>query len=115
MFRSFTDIEEGAFAMADFLVSCIHLDNGSRENPDEKSWKNKHRKEILFTPDSLILRNNKGMSIEIDDSGRNCYAFKKVLLVTYGRHYQLDRMYKFYSGYAQNRNGNESRRYRNRQ
>lgn len=64
-----------------YVVSCIHLDNGSRENPDEKSWKNKQRKEILFTPTSLILRNNRGMSIEIDDAeGIKVVSDKKIIV-----------------------------------
>lgn len=38
-----------------------------RKNPDHKSIKTKYGKELLFTPDSLELTNNQGMSIRIKD------------------------------------------------
>lgn len=64
-----------------YVASCVHMDNGERINPDEKSWKNKQRKEILFTPEALILRNNKGMSIEISDAdGIKIVSDKKIML-----------------------------------
>lgn len=50
-------------------------------NPDEKSWKNKQGKEVLFTPETLVLRNNKGMSIEISDvEGIKIVSDKKIIL-----------------------------------
>ncbi len=64
-----------------YVISCVHLEDGSRTNPDEKSWKNKQGKEVIFTPESLILRNNKGMSIEISDSeGIKVVSDKKVAI-----------------------------------
>ncbi|MDE6951979.1 MAG: phage baseplate assembly protein V [Lachnospiraceae bacterium] len=64
-----------------YVASCVHLNNNNRENPDEKSWKNKQGKEILFTPEALIFRNNKGMSIEINDSeGIKVISDKKIIL-----------------------------------
>lgn len=64
-----------------YVSSCVHTESESRTNPDEKSWKNKQGKEIIFTPESLILRNNKGMSIEISDSeGIKVVSNKKVAI-----------------------------------
>lgn len=51
-----------------YIASSIHLGTaGGRSNPDEKSWKNPQNKEILFTPDSIIFRNNNGISLELSD------------------------------------------------
>lgn len=69
------DTESGAY-----VASSVHLEtSGGRINPDEKSWKNKQQKEILFTPNSLILRNNAGLSIELlDEQGIIISSDKKV-------------------------------------
>ncbi len=51
-----------------YVASSVHLGSaGGRTNPDEKSWKNRQNKEVLFTPDSIILRNNNGISMELSD------------------------------------------------
>ena len=51
-----------------YTASAVHLgEAGGRSNPDEKSWKNRQEKEILFTPDSLCLKNNHGLLIELSD------------------------------------------------
>ncbi len=50
-----------------YVSSCVHLESEERVHPDEKSWKNKQGKEILFTPNALILRNNQGLSVELSD------------------------------------------------
>lgn len=51
-----------------YVASSVHLGTaGGRTNPDEKSWKNRQNKEILFTPDSIILRNNNGTLMELSD------------------------------------------------
>lgn len=51
-----------------YVMSSVHLSvAGERENPDHKSWKNKHNKEILFTPDTLVFRNNEGLILELSD------------------------------------------------
>lgn len=64
-----------------YVVSCVHLTDENRTNPNEKSWKNKQRKEVLFTPEALILRNNKGMSVEISDmEGIKVVSDKKIIL-----------------------------------
>lgn len=64
-----------------YVSSCIHIENESRTNPNEKSWKNKQGKEVIFTPETLVLRNNKGMSIEISDvEGIKIVSDKKIIL-----------------------------------
>ena len=64
-----------------YVVSCVHVTDAGRKNPNEKSWKNKQQKEILFTPDTLIMRNNNGMSIEISDNeGIKIISDKKIML-----------------------------------
>lgn len=51
-----------------YAVSAVHLDNGTdRQQPEYKSIKNKYGKELLFTPDAMVMTNNKGMKIKIDD------------------------------------------------
>lgn len=37
-------------------------------NPNHKSLKTKYGKEVLFTPDSIVLTNNNGMSVKLDDN-----------------------------------------------
>ena len=52
------------------MASAVHLplvSGPERSNPDFKSIMNKQRKEILFTPGTLLMTNNKGMSIELSD------------------------------------------------
>ena len=51
-----------------YVISSVHMKTGNdRKNPDHKSFKTKYGKELLFTPDSVELTNNKGMSIRIKD------------------------------------------------
>lgn len=51
-----------------YVISSVHMETGKdRKNPDHKSFKTKYGKELLFTPDSVELTNNKGMSIRIKD------------------------------------------------
>ena len=52
------------------MASAVHLpllSGPERSNPDFKSIMNKQRKEVLFTPETLLITNNKGMSIELSD------------------------------------------------
>lgn len=54
-----------------YVASSVHLQSSAgdeRVNPDFKSIMNKQKKEVLFTPGSLILTNNAGMSIELSDA-----------------------------------------------
>ena len=56
--------EKGAY-----IASNVHLEtSGGRVDPDHKSFKNKHNKEILLTPERLTLTTNNGLSIELEDS-----------------------------------------------
>ena len=68
-----------------YVVSAVHLAQGSdlRTNPDYKSLRNKHGKEVLFKPDSLTFTNNKGMYVEIrDEEGINIVSDKKINIVS---------------------------------
>lgn len=52
-----------------FIISSVHKENDSaRQNPNYKSFKTKYGKEILFTPDSILMTNNQGMMVEMNDS-----------------------------------------------
>lgn len=52
-----------------FILSAVHKETDSaRQNPDYKSLKTKYGKEILFTPDSILMTNNSGMMVELNDS-----------------------------------------------
>lgn len=74
-----SDYEEEAY-----VISSVHVDSkndSERQNPDFKSIMNKQGKEILFTPNSLIMTNNAGMSIEIqDDKGINIISSKDIMI-----------------------------------
>jgi hypothetical protein len=64
-----------------YVISSVHLDvsHNDRKDPDHKSIMNKYRKEILFTPDKLMLTNNKGIKIEIaDGEGVNIVSDKAI-------------------------------------
>ncbi len=51
-----------------FVISAVHKETDSaRQNPDYKSWKTKNGKEILFTPGAILITNNQGMMVEMDD------------------------------------------------
>lgn len=51
-----------------YVISAVHMDTETdRKMPDYKSFKNRYGKELLFTPDSLELTNNQGMSVKIVD------------------------------------------------
>lgn len=67
-----------------YVISSTHLqsqDRSERVNPDCKSIMNKQKKEVLFTPGSLIFTNNKGMSIELSDqSGIKIKSDKSILI-----------------------------------
>lgn len=68
------------------LSSAVHLGSAApdeRINPDHKSIMNKYKKEVLFTPDSLTLTNNKGLTIKLDDNeGIKIHSVKKIEIVS---------------------------------
>lgn len=50
-------------------MSAVHRQtDAARQNPEYKSFKTKYGKEILFTPDSILMTNNQGMMVEMNDS-----------------------------------------------
>ena len=52
-----------------FVMSAVHREtDAARQNPDYKSFKTKYGNEILFTPDSILMTNNQGMMVEMNDS-----------------------------------------------
>lgn len=52
-----------------FVISSVHKPTeSSRQNPDIKSLKTKYGKEICFTPESILMTNNKGLMIELNDN-----------------------------------------------
>ncbi|MFG6321019.1 MAG: phage baseplate assembly protein V [Lachnospiraceae bacterium] len=52
-----------------YVASSVHVGSaGGRTNPDEKFWRNRHNKEIRFTPDSLTLTNNNGLMVRLSDA-----------------------------------------------
>ncbi|MCM1425644.1 MAG: phage late control D family protein [Eubacterium sp.] len=51
-----------------YAISAVHMnDVRERRMPERKSIKNIHGKEILLTPDALVMTNNKGMTIKLVD------------------------------------------------
>ena len=74
-----THNEEDAYAF-----NAMHMestDSSERTNPDFKSLMNKQGKEILFKPDSILITNNAGMSLELSDSeGISIISNKKIVL-----------------------------------
>ena len=51
-----------------FVMSAVHKEtDAARQNPEYKSFKTKYGKEILFTPDSILMTNNQGMMVEMND------------------------------------------------
>lgn len=53
-----------------YVISSIHMDTKSldRKNPEHKIIKNKYQKEVRFTSDSIIITNNQGTKIELNDA-----------------------------------------------
>lgn len=59
-----TEDEEKAYA-----ASAVHKNrrSGIRTDPSQKIWRNKEAKEIRLMPKKILLTNNNGLSIELDD------------------------------------------------
>lgn len=74
-----TKNEEEAYAL-----HSMHMESSSsdeRINPDYKSFMNKQGKEILLKPDSILITNNSGMSLELsDEEGISIISDKKIVL-----------------------------------
>lgn len=66
-----------------YVISSSHLQasNSARTNPNFKSIMNPQKKEVLFTPSSLIITNNAGMSIELsDEEGIKIISDKAIII-----------------------------------
>lgn len=48
-----------------YVVSSVHM--GGRADPDIKSIRTKHQKEIVFSPNSIYISNGAGSHIELHD------------------------------------------------
>ena len=52
-----------------YVANSVHLEtHGGRTNPDHKSIKNKHNKEVILAPDFAKLTNNAGLDVELNDA-----------------------------------------------
>lgn len=69
-----------------YVISAVHREtDNSRQIPDHKSFKTRYGKELLFTPDSLELTNNQGMSVRIvDGEGIQILSDKDITIVAGG-------------------------------
>lgn len=67
-----------------YVVSAVHLGvvDDKRKNPDEKSIRTVYDKEVLFTPDQILITNHKGMSILLDDDKGIVIKSKKQIRFT---------------------------------
>lgn len=67
-----------------YVISSTHesTESGARTNPDEKSIKNKFGKEILLTPESILITNNAGMYIELNDNNGISIVSNKKISIT---------------------------------
>lgn len=67
-----------------YVLHSEHLESANKEervNPDYKSFMNKQGKEILFKPDSILVTNNTGMSLELsDEEGVSIVSDKKITI-----------------------------------
>lgn len=73
-----------------YIISAVHVDDEirnsgqpdiPRSNPDNKSLKSKYGKELLFTPNSIKMTNNHGMTVLIEDGeGITISSDKKVTI-----------------------------------
>lgn len=64
--RLFFPTEQEADA---YVISAVHLETSSdeRKDPDKKSIMNKYKKQIEFSKDKIMITNNDGLLIELDD------------------------------------------------
>lgn len=71
-----------------YIISSIHQEveggsaaSSSRSNPDHKSISTKYNKQIELTPTSIMITNNKGMRVTLDDEeGIQIVSDKDVLI-----------------------------------
>jgi len=68
-----------------YVMNAIHKEphfTNSRIDPDRKSFRNIHGKELVMTPDKMIMTNNKGMSVTLDDGAGISIVSDKSVNVT---------------------------------
>lgn len=67
-----------------YVLNSVHMSTENTEervNPDYKSFMNKQGKEILLKPDSILVTNNAGMSLELsDEEGISLISDKKITI-----------------------------------
>lgn len=66
-----------------FVTSSVHvdIDSADRKNPEYKVFKSKYKKEVRFTPNSIVITNNQGTRIElIDTEGIHIISAHSVML-----------------------------------
>ena len=53
-----------------FVTSSVHVetDSADRKDPSHKVFKSRYQKEVRFTPDSIVITNNRGTMIELTDA-----------------------------------------------
>ena len=74
-----------------YVASSVHTGTaGGRYNPDEKSWKNKQNKEILFTKEAIVIRNNQGLVLELSDTEGIKLVSDKDIMVRAAGDIQID-------------------------
>ena len=74
-----------------YVASSVHIGAaGGRYNPDEKSWKNKQNKEILFTKEAIVIRNNQGLVLELSDKEGIKLVSNKDIMVRAAGDIQID-------------------------
>lgn len=74
-----------------YIISAINLGNtgdsqtggfGPRSNPDRKAISNRHGKQVIFTPTAIILTNNKGMTVVLDEEKGIMVASDKAVTIS---------------------------------
>jgi hypothetical protein len=76
-----TEDEIGAYAQ-----SSVHMETADRTAPERKSLKNRQGKEISLTPTAIVMSNNAGMSVEIDDNyGVRVFSDKNIAIEASGQ------------------------------
>lgn len=80
LLRFGSDREEEAYVSSS--VNLKSEDPDARIYPNKKSIRNKYGKEILFEPDKLVMTNNKGTFIEINDHEGIIMSSDKSICIT---------------------------------
>jgi hypothetical protein len=57
----------GAGESSAVASGAVHTESQGRRDPERKSLKTKWGKEVVMTPTSIVISNNKGMSVALDD------------------------------------------------